>query len=121
MNTFKLFRPPHFDRGLKANNGNGQLGDGTCTNRLTPVRFVPAVESPFITGIQLAGTNLVLTATNGESGATYVAFTSTSLVVPFNRCVATNVPIAGGGFIITATNAVDQKAAQRFFIRQFQN
>jgi hypothetical protein len=46
----------------------------------------------------------------------------TNLTEPLNQWapVATNVPVADGNFSITATNAVNPNAPQRFYILQLQ-
>jgi alpha-tubulin suppressor-like RCC1 family protein len=78
---------------------------------------------PMITGIQLAGTNLVLNAANGQAGGTYFTLMSTNLALPVNRWtpVTTNSLSAYGDFTITATNGVNPNAPQQFYILQLQN
>jgi uncharacterized repeat protein (TIGR03803 family) len=75
-----------------------------------------------IAGISLSGINLVLNGTGGLSGRTYFVLTGTSLTEPLDQWapVATNVPSAEGNFSITATNAVNPNAPQRFYILQLQ-
>jgi uncharacterized repeat protein (TIGR03803 family) len=77
---------------------------------------------PGIASVSVAGTNLVLHATDGLSGQTYYVLMGTNLAQPISQWtpVATNVPAAVGEFSITATNAVNPNAPQRFFILQLQ-
>ena len=72
---------------------------------------------PSIVSISLSGTNLVVNGSNGLSGRTYVVLMSTNLTLPSSQWtpVATNVLNADGNFTITATNAVDPNALQRFY------
>jgi uncharacterized repeat protein (TIGR03803 family) len=78
----------------------------------------PGITS--IAGISLSGANLVLNGTGGLSGQTYFLLMGTNLAEPFNQWtpVATNVPGADGNFSITATNAANPNAPQRFYILQ---
>lgn len=80
-------------------------------------------DQPVITGIQLAGTNLVLNAGNGQAGGTYLTLMSTNLALPLNQWtpVTTNLLSAYGDFTITATNEVNPNAPQQFYILQLQN
>lgn len=75
-----------------------------------------------IAGISLSGTNLVLNGTGGQSGRNYLVLMGTNLTEPFNQwtLVATKVPGADGNFSITATNAVNPNAQQRFYILKLQ-
>jgi hypothetical protein len=75
-----------------------------------------------IAGIGLSGTNLVLNGTGGQSGRTYLVLMGTNLTEPLNQWtpVATNVPGADANFSITATNAVNPNAPQRFYILELQ-
>jgi alpha-tubulin suppressor-like RCC1 family protein len=75
---------------------------------------------PTITGIKVAGTNLILSGTDGQSGRTYYTLMTTDIALPLSRWtpVATNALTADGDFTFTATNAVNPAAAQQFFILQ---
>jgi hypothetical protein len=65
----------------------------------------------------LSGTNLVINANNGLSGQSYIVMMSTNLTLPPRQWmpVATNVLNTSGNFTLTATNAVDPNAPQRFY------
>jgi hypothetical protein len=78
------------------------------------------VLPPGIASFSLSGTNLVLDGTGGLNGRTYFVLMGTNLAEPFNQWipVATNVPGADGNFTITATNAVNPNAPQRFYLLQ---
>jgi uncharacterized repeat protein (TIGR03803 family) len=74
---------------------------------------------PDITGLGLAGTNLVLNGINGIAGESCTIVMSANLALPISQWtpVATNV-LSGNSFTITATNAVDPSAPQRFYTIQ---
>jgi autotransporter-associated beta strand protein len=83
---------------------------------------IAPTNSPTITNFSLAnvspsGGNVVLSGTNGNTGATYYLLGSTNVANPLSqwKTVATNVA-AGNAFSFTATNAVFPGAAQQFFI-----
>jgi uncharacterized repeat protein (TIGR03803 family) len=90
----------------------GANGGGTLFSLTVPA---PALA---IISINLAGTSLVIAATNGMAGRTYTVLTSTNLTLPLPGWipVATNVLNASGNFTITATNAVNPAASQHFYI-----
>jgi len=89
---------------------------------LDDISVSSATQPPGIASISLSGTNLLLNATGGLSGRTYLVLTATNLTEPLNQWlpVATNIPGADGNFSITATNAVNTNASQRFYILQLQ-
>ena len=75
-----------------------------------------------IAGISLSGTNLLLDATGGKAGRTYLVLMGTNLAEPYNQWtpVTTNVPGADGNFSSTATNAMTPNTPQRFYSLQLQ-
>jgi hypothetical protein len=81
-----------------------------------------APTQPQIATVSVAGTNLVLNCGSGTSGQTYYVLMSTNLLKPISQWVpvATNAAASAGDFSITATNAVDPKAPQRFYILELQ-
>jgi hypothetical protein len=87
-----------------------------------PVVIISAVPVPSATGILLSGADVVISGTNGVAGGTYVALSSTNLLLPLNQWtpVATNVLDTGGDFTITATNAFNSPSTQQFFLLRVQ-
>ena len=79
------------------------------------------VPAPLISGVTLAGSNLVVSAANCATGGYYVVRTSLNLSVPLTNWTALATNVAGGGnFTLTATNAVNQTGAGQFYILQEQ-
>jgi archaellin len=88
-----------------------------------PYLIVSAVPQPGISEVNLSGTNVVLSATNGAAGGTYYVLGSTNAAWPLSQWtpVATTVLTANGAFTITVTNAVNSSSPpQQFFILQTQ-
>ena len=83
---------------------------------------VSPVQSLGIANLSVSGTNLVLNGTGGLSNRTYYVLMGTNVMEPLNQWipVATNVPGADGNFSITATNAFNSNARQRFYLLQLQ-
>ena len=77
------------------------------------------IPAPVLTGISLAGTNLVVTVDNSATGGVYLVLMSTNLSLPLSNwtVLATNVA-NGGNFTLTATNAVNPAAPNRFYLLQ---
>jgi hypothetical protein len=73
-----------------------------------------------IGGFNLMGANLVLSGNFGLAGTAYTVLMGTNLAVPVNQWtpVATNVLSTNGSFSITAINAVQRGAPQRYYILQ---
>lgn len=73
---------------------------------------------PTLIAITLSGPKLVLSGSNGLSGATYYVMMSPNAALPLNQWtpVGTNVLGASGPFTITVSNAVDPGVAQRFYL-----
>jgi hypothetical protein len=83
------------------------------------VSVVP-LSQPVLTGISLAGTNLVLSANNGLWNGTYLALTSTNVAQPLSQWtpVATNTLDGSGPFTIIVTNGANASESKRFFALQ---
>ncbi len=71
-----------------------------------------------ITGINLNGGILALTATNGQAGCAYYLLTTTNVAAPVNQwtVVATNVLKAAGAYTFVGTNVFIPAAAQQYFM-----
>jgi hypothetical protein len=72
---------------------------------------------PAITNFSLAGANITLKGTNGDTGATYYLLMTTNLTKPRNqwRTVATNVA-GGGNYSFTDTNVVTPALGLQFYM-----
>jgi uncharacterized repeat protein (TIGR03803 family) len=81
-----------------------------------------SASQPDIVSVSSSGTNLVINASNGQSGQTYTTLTSANLSLPPSQWtpVATNVLAASGNFTIILSGAVTLNGGQRFFILQTQ-
>jgi autotransporter-associated beta strand protein len=78
-------------------------------------------QSAHIIGFNLAGNNVLLNGTNGQSGGTYYLLTSTNIAQPISqwRSASTNVITtngASGAFTFTGTNVVSPNAGQQYYI-----
>ena len=84
------------------------------------IQSTPA--QPGISGLSISGANLVLDATNGQSGQTYYVLTSTNVALPLNQWlpVTTNILSASGNFTITVSNTVTPALPQQFYILKTQ-
>ncbi len=78
--------------------------------------------APIISSINLAGTNLVLNATNGVAGETCSVWMSTDVTRAPGQwiSIATNVLSTGWNFTLTATNAVNLAAPSEFYMLKVQ-
>ena len=110
-------------RPIRARYSTLQFGylNGSFYFGLDDVSVLPVAQLG-IAGISLSGTNLLLDATGGKAGRTYLVLMGTNLAEPYNQWtpVTTNVPGADGNFSSTATNAMTPNTPQRFYILQLQ-
>lgn len=83
------------------------------------VDYTVPMPAPMIAGVSLAGTNLILSVTNGITNAVYTAWTTTNLTAPLSQwtAVATNTA-AGGNFTFPITNGVNAAVPGGFFLLQ---
>ncbi|MGP8020511.1 MAG: PKD domain-containing protein, partial [Limisphaerales bacterium] len=86
------------------------------------VTIQSTVPQPGIGGLNVSGANLVLDATNGQSGQTYYVLSSTNVALPLNQWlpVASNTLSLSGNFTITISNTVTSALPQRFYILKTQ-
>ena len=121
----------HFDSGLMAElvlfpqiKATVSLHGMVCFDKVFKVSAspIPGDPVPGIAGLNVAGTSLVISGTNGMANCSYTVLTSTNLALDFTQWtpVATNVLSAAGNFSIIASNVVDPSAAQRFFLLRAQ-
>ncbi len=90
---------------------NNLTVDGTLT---AGVVAGPA-QQPYLTGISLSGSSLIITGTNGTAGQTYNILTSTNLALPLgNWTVLPASTFSSGNFSIT--NTVDPSARQNYYL-----
>jgi uncharacterized repeat protein (TIGR03803 family) len=94
---------------------------GTCSGSIGSAGYGGTVFSlaivPGVSNCSLAGTNLILNATNGVANCSYVTVTSTNLTLPVSQWLplSTNVLTQAGNFTVTITNAIDPSISQRFY------
>lgn len=79
--------------------------------------YIALTNSPKITSFSLQSTNVVISGTNGQAGATAFLLSTTNLAEPLSQwqTVATDI-LGGSGFTFTATNAINASAPQQFFL-----
>lgn len=77
---------------------------------------------PWLAGIQLSGTNVVLNATNGFAGGTYYVLTTTNASTPLSEWlpVFTNILGTSGDFTLTVSNGLASKLPRQFYILRVQ-
>lgn len=97
---------------------NISLVSVTVTNAIIIPTNIPAITGFSFVG----GTNLMIDATNGQSGGTYYLLGSTNLTTPLSQWLplATNVIItnsaSAGGFTFSGTNVIRPGNPQQFYI-----
>jgi alpha-tubulin suppressor-like RCC1 family protein len=102
------------------NNADGELGDGTYSNRYYPEQIVPR-RQPVIGTVSSAGNTLVLSGNGGQPYQPFYTLTSSSLGLSFSQwtTMSSNMCDADGNFSVT--NPVNPAASQQFYIIQMQN
>jgi hypothetical protein len=86
-----------------------------------PVSVLIPTNSAKVTGFSLAGGNVVISGTNGQSGGTYYLLASTNMSTSLGqwKVVATNVVTtngASGAFTFTGTNVAAPSSGNQFYI-----
>ncbi len=124
-NSFRMFIGTSYAGGFTSlSPSNPGIGLAWNTNSLSSngTLSVVALPSPGIASFTLSGTNLVVNGTNGVANRPYIVLMSTDVSLPLNQwsSISTNTFAAAGNFTITATNAIDPLAPQRFFALEVQ-
>jgi autotransporter-associated beta strand protein len=118
-NSFKLFTATSYS-GAFTNitpvmPGSGLAWDASGLVTNGTLRVITA-RSPKVTGLTLAGTNLLVAGGNGIPNGTYYFLTTTNLLLPLNQwtVIATNTFDSGGNFsFINPANPNAQRAFYR--------
>ena len=102
-------------------NADGELGDGTYSNRYYPEQIVPRRQPVIGTVVSSAGNTLVLSGNGGQPYQPFYTLTSSSLGLSFSQwtTMSSNMCDADGNFSVT--NPVNPAASQQFYIIQMQN
>jgi hypothetical protein len=89
---------------------------GTASQR--PLLIISAVQKPGAVSISQTGNGVVISATNGMAGQTYILITSTNLFSPLDQWApaATNALQTSGAFSVT--NSSNPGANQQYFLLQ---
>ena len=133
-NVFRSLIPGGFDTHLASNIAATNYTDAgavpgtiyyysvTATNMAGQSDFssqasamVPAGTPPFMGGISLSGTNLIINGTNGTTGMNYLVLVSSNLMLPSSNwtILATNKFGSGGGF--SFTNGLNPDSPEQFY------
>jgi autotransporter-associated beta strand protein len=119
-NTFKLFNGTSYSGSFgitPATPGAGLAWDTSALN-ISGTLKVLLLPIPRFSGISIAGTNLVLSGSNGPPSHTYYVLSSTNVAQPaatWTR-IATNSFDSNGNF--SFTNSISQSIPKRFFLLQ---
>ena len=92
--------------------------DGSVKVLTAPVGPNVFTKPTGITSFAINGLNVVMTGTNGESGAAYYLRESTNVALPLSQwlSVATNVLSANGNYTFIGTNVVTPGSAGEYYI-----
>jgi hypothetical protein len=118
-NSFQIFSAASYS-GSFSNVSPAVPGPGLewNTNQLNNgiLSVVEGNSQPVISGIQLSGSNLILTGSNGVSGGTYYILTSTNVAAPIANwtTLSTNNFDSNGFFSIT--NSINSNISRCFYL-----
>lgn len=94
---------------------NNLAVDGSIS--VTVPTIIAPTNSPTISGFSVSGGNISISATNGDTGATYYLLDSTNVATPLAQWKTIDTNVAGGSsFSFTATNGATAGAPQQFYI-----
>lgn len=106
--------------GVDPSNGDPLYAALRSGNNSLIKRIVATNSVPFINSVQLSGTNLIVSGTNGLPGTNYFVLTSTNVSSPLTHWTraATNPFDTSGNFIFT--NPLDSSKSNLFYRLQLQ-
>ena len=96
-----------------------QCGDTVISNFTVTVisgTLIPT-NTPSITSFSLVNTNVVITATNGQTGGTYYLLSSTNVALPRSQWTPVATNVAGStNFTFIGTNVLTPGSGPQFYI-----
>jgi fibronectin-binding autotransporter adhesin len=117
--SFKLFNGASYTGAFSSIVTAPPLAAGLAwnTKNLLTTGTISVTQNLTFTGINVSGTTLTLTATNGPAGGTFVLLETTNLTVPVSQwtAVLTNT-FDGSGNLNLSTNIVNPSNAQEFYM-----
>jgi hypothetical protein len=85
-------------------------------NQIEPFASVIAPQTPpVLSGVNLTGTNLIFTGTNGAAGANYLVLTTTNLQLTATNWTILSTNQFGPGGAVNFTNSLDPARNQLFY------
>ena len=103
---------------LPALSVNGVAAGATATLQFSSGELflnVTATNPPVLGGIQLAGTNFILTGTNGIAGANFYVLAATNLILPMSNWTFIATQQFGTGGSLNFTNPFNPNSPQSFY------
>ena len=99
-----------------ANYAAGSFAVVTSATSVVLTNFsVAASAPPVLSGVTLAGTNLIFSGTNGTAGANYYVLTTTNLALPMMNWSILATQQFGAGGSVNFTNPIGTNAPQVFY------
>jgi autotransporter-associated beta strand protein len=99
-----------------ANYSGGSFAVVTSATSVVLTNFQTMVAvPPVISGIQISGGNLIITGTNGTTGANYYVLTATNLALPMTNWSILSTQQFGPGGALNFTNPVGTNTPQLFY------
>jgi fibronectin-binding autotransporter adhesin len=117
--TFQLFNKGGSGAFSSVTGSDATYTFDASTGVLTVQSVVNRFTNPTgITSFQLSGANVIIGATNGQSGTTYFLLQSTNVALPLTewKVAATNFISTSGNYTFIGTNVVATNGLQQFYI-----